>query len=279
MKGKETERRQKGDVSGKTFEHHAMGKLPLLFHKDTLQGGHGCSTNWHENLEILLFLEGRARVFCEDTVGEVRAGDVAVIGSGMLHRVESDEGTRYFCMIPDLEFLQRNGLHPDRFRFPSVIGDAALAEAYRRVAEAYAVEDAFRESAVKGALLTFAVELLRRFGEEGEAQRGEENASVRAAIGYIRAHYREPLEIDTLASVAGLSKFHFIREFKRVTGQTAVTYINTVRTERAARMLRAGGLSVSEVAAACGFSSHSYFSKVFLHHRGVLPSSLLEKPE
>ena len=281
MQGKEAERHPKagGTHKEKTFERHEMGRLPLLFHADTLAAGHSCSTNWHENMEILLFLSGRGRVFCEDTDLEMREGDIAVIGSGMLHRVESDEGTRYYCLIPDLGFLHKNGIRPDRHRFPLRIRDEGLSADYRRVAEAFASTDAYRECAVRGALLTFTVELLRRFGEEGESLRVEENAPIRNVIAYIRAHYTEPLDIDALATVAGLSKFHFIREFKRVTGQTAVTYINTVRTERAARLLREGSISVSEVAAACGFSSHSYFSKVFFRHRGVLPSALLEKPE
>lgn len=281
MQGREAERHARGIAPHREeiFERHEMGRLPVIFHTDTLTAGHNYSTNWHENMEILLFLSGRGRVYCEDAVREMQEGDIAVIGSGMLHRVESDEGTRYHCLIPDLGFLHKNGIHPDRHRFPLGIRDETLSADYRRVAEAFATADAYRECAVRGALLTFTVELLRRFGEEGEAQKTEANAPVRNAIDYIRAHYTEPLEIDTLATVAGLSKFHFIREFKRVTGQTAVTYINTVRTERAAMMLREGSVSVSEVAAACGFSSHSYFSKVFFRHRGILPSALLEKPE
>ena len=73
----------------------------------------------------------------------------------------------------------------------------------------------------------------------------------------------------------GLSKYHFIRKFKEATGQTVVSYINAVRIEHAERMLREGEHSVAQVAEACGFPNHSYFSKVFARLRGVLPSEIL----
>lgn len=258
----------------KVYERHDMSRFPVIFHCDTVDGG--CNTsNFHENVEILLFIEGNGRVFLEGVPTEYAAGDICVIDSGVLHRVESDSHCRYFCLIVDGEFCERQGLAHEDVRFATRIRDGGLAEEYNKIAEAFYSLDDYRAPAVKGAVLSFMVHLLRRYGTEGTAYAPHENEGVLAAIRHIRTHYAETLEVDALASLAGLSKFHFLREFKRVTGQTVVTYINNLRVERAVRMLDAGGTTVAAVAAACGFASHSYFSKTFYRLRGVHPSALL----
>ena len=262
----------------KVYERHDMSRFPIIFHCDTVDGG--CNTsNFHENVEILLFIEGNGRVFLEGVPTEYTAGDICVIDSGVLHRVESDSHCRYFCLIVDGEFCERQGLAHEDVRFATRICDMSLTEEYNKIAEAFYSLDEYRAPAVKGAVLSFMVHLLREHAEEGKRGSARENEAVRTVIRHIRTHYAEPLEVDALAALAGLSKFHFLREFKRVTGQTVVTYINNLRIERAVRMLDAGNTTVSAVAAACGFASHAYFSKTFYRLRGVHPSTLLKKKQ
>lgn len=262
----------------RVYERHDMSRFPVIFRCDTVNGG--CNTsNFHENLEILLFIEGNGRVFCEGIPTDYTVGDICVIDSGALHRVESDSYCRYYCLIVDGEFCERQGLAHEDVRFQKRIREERLAEEYNKIAEAFQKKDEYRMPDVKGAVLSFMVHLLREYAEESTVVAPRENEGVRTAIRHIRTHYAEPLDVDTLASLAGLSKFHFLREFKRVTGQTVVTYINNLRVERAVRMLDAGGTTVAAVAAACGFSSHSYFSKTFHRLRGVHPSTLLANSE
>ena len=265
------------DVSvKKVYERHDMSRLPIIFHKDIVMGS--CSTsNWHENVEVLLFTEGDGRVYLEGNPISFLAGDICVVDSGELHRVESEGICRYFCLIVDGEFCERQGLAHEDVRFVKKIRDEALVEKYNKIAEAFSMQDEYRVPALKGAVLSFMVHLLRTYGEVGKQKVSHESGSIRKVIRHIRTHYAEALDVDTLSSLAGLSKFHFLREFKRVTGQTVVTYINSLRVERAARMLDAGNTSVSAVAAATGFSSHAYFSKTFYRLRGVHPSKLLRK--
>ena len=262
----------------KVYERHDMSRFPVIFHCDTVEGR--CNTsNFHENVEILLFIEGSGSVFLEGIPTEYTAGDICVIDSGVLHRMESDSRCRYFCLIVDGEFCERQGLAHEDVRFATRIRDASLTEEYNKIAEAFYSTDGYRAPAIKGAVLSFMVHLLRKYGTVGGTRAPRENEGVRTAIRHIRTHYAEPLEVDALASLAGFSKFHFLREFKRVTGQTVVTYINNLRVERAARMLDAGNTTVAAVAAACGFASHSYFSKTFLRLRGVHPSALLQSTQ
>lgn len=270
----------RGTKAKKVYERHDMSCLPIILHKDTVVG-RSSTSNWHENVEILLFVEGNGTVYLENVPLTFSPGDICVIDSGELHRVESEPSGRctYFCLIVDSEFCERQGLAHEDARFVKRIRDQKLAEEYNKVAEAFAEHDEYRVSAVKGAVLSFMVHLLRAHTVAGKPSALRENEGVRTVIRYIRTHYAEPMEVDMLASLAGVSKFHFLREFKRVTGQTVVTYINNLRVERAARMLAEGNTTVAAVAAACGFSSHAYFSKTFYRLRGAHPSDLLVREE
>ncbi|MDD4796884.1 MAG: helix-turn-helix transcriptional regulator, partial [Eubacteriales bacterium] len=98
-----------------------------------------------------------------------------------------------------------------------------------------------------------------------------ELAGLKNALSYIYDHLSDPLSADTLSNVAQYSKYHFLRMFKRHMGLTTTAYINLMRLERSARLLRTTELSVTEVCAQCGFGNVSYFIKCFSRHYGVTP--------
>ena len=95
---------------------------------------------------------------------------------------------------------------------------------------------------------------------------------LRRARDHADRHYAEPLDLDLLASIAGLSKFHFQRLFKATYGRTPAAYVSERRVERAQDLLRATNLTVTEVCHAVGFSSLGSFSSRFRALVGESPS-------
>ena len=89
---------------------------------------------------------------------------------------------------------------------------------------------------------------------------------------YIREHINEPLDRETLASVAGFSVPHFHRIFRAHVGESAISYVRRLRLERAARKLRMGAVDITEVALAAGYDTHAAFSKAFKQQFGLSPS-------
>jgi AraC-like DNA-binding protein len=102
--------------------------------------------------------------------------------------------------------------------------------------------------------------------------------TVRAAVmeiaNYIREHPAERFTIAQLAARAGLSPKYFSRMFTAVTGESVQTFTVRTRLERAAYLLRYGGMNVSEVADALGYRDVFFFSRQFRRHTGKNPSSL-----
>lgn len=93
------------------------------------------------------------------------------------------------------------------------------------------------------------------------------------ALRHIEAHAEQPIELDELATVAHMSKYHFLRTFRRVAGVTPYQYLLDLRLRRAAVRLRTGGDSVSAVAFDAGFGDLSTFNFRFRQVFGTSPSA------
>jgi transcriptional regulator GlxA family with amidase domain len=85
-------------------------------------------------------------------------------------------------------------------------------------------------------------------------------------------NYREPLDLESVAAVAGISKYHFQRLFTATYGVSPAAHLSRRRVERAQDLLRATNLTVTEVCHAVGFSSLGSFSSRFRELVGETPS-------
>lgn len=94
---------------------------------------------------------------------------------------------------------------------------------------------------------------------------------MRQALAYIDDHYKEEIRIDTLAAIALLSRFQFIRSFKTAVGQTPYQYVLRLRMDEAKRLLRHTGLPVTDIAYSLGFASISQFYRSFAKSVGTSP--------
>jgi AraC family transcriptional regulator len=96
--------------------------------------------------------------------------------------------------------------------------------------------------------------------------------AVEAAL-WIDAHSQEPLDLETSATRAGLSAFHFLRLFANVLGVTPHQYLLRARLRHAARLLAEHERQITDVAFDAGFSDLSNFVRTFHRAAGVSPRS------
>jgi AraC-like DNA-binding protein len=96
---------------------------------------------------------------------------------------------------------------------------------------------------------------------------------LRRARDLIDREFAGPLDLDRLARVAGLSKYHFLRCFTETYGRTPVQYLAERRVERAQDLLRSTNLTVTEICHLVGYTSLGSFSSRFRELVGVSPSS------
>ncbi|MCY1018058.1 helix-turn-helix domain-containing protein [Pyxidicoccus sp. MSG2] len=94
---------------------------------------------------------------------------------------------------------------------------------------------------------------------------------VAKTLRYVEAHSADDCSLDTLAAHAGLSRFHFLRVFQAMTGQTPRQFVIATRLRMAATSLRATRTPITEVALEAGFGDLSHFTTSFARAFGVSP--------
>jgi AraC family transcriptional regulator len=120
-----------------------------------------------------------------------------------------------------------------------------------------------------------AVHLIRQVLAPRQPPRGPDGAlpqgRLHAVVEYIEEHLDVSPTLAQIAAVAGLSPYHFARQFKTATGLPPHEYLIARRVERAKQFLQGGELSLAEAAAQAGFSDQSQFSRHFKRLIGVTP--------
>ena len=94
------------------------------------------------------------------------------------------------------------------------------------------------------------------------------------ALWYIESHLAEPLTLDEIAGVAGVSRFHMVRAFAAATGFSVMRYVRARRLTKAARALANGAPDILTLALDADYGSHEAFTRAFRDHFGVTPEAV-----
>lgn len=95
--------------------------------------------------------------------------------------------------------------------------------------------------------------------------------AIARVLAHVETHLAEPLNVDRLAAVAGMSRAYFVRRFTALTGRAPSRHVRDRRIDRVDRLLLATELQVTEIAEATGFADSTYLAKCFREARGMTP--------
>jgi len=96
--------------------------------------------------------------------------------------------------------------------------------------------------------------------------------AIQPVVDYMNRHVDQPLDRDTLAGVAGLSRAQFHRVFVQATGCSPVHFLRDIRLRLAQQLLIATSDSIKVIAKRCGYEDVFVFSKAFKRNCGLSPS-------
>ena len=113
--------------------------------------------------------------------------------------------------------------------------------------------------------------LLSRFLKMATPKVETHDDRIRTIISHIRSNLYEYQDIDQLAKLACMSKDHFIRIFKKETGDTPNAYITKKKMEAAELLLITSDEPIKNVAIKLGYDDCSYFNKTFKKYSGITP--------
>jgi AraC family transcriptional regulator len=103
--------------------------------------------------------------------------------------------------------------------------------------------------------------------------------SVVRAIRHMQEHLAEPLDLDGLAQIAAISKFHLVRVFDETTGTTPHHFLSCLRIQRAKELLLKSDLMITDVCLEVGYNSLGTFSKTFSELVGLSPQEFRAMPK
>ncbi|MFP4974368.1 response regulator [Paenibacillus sp. CN-4] len=173
----------------------------------------------------------------------------------------------------------------DVFEFKSLLGGMVFTAAtqlshlpeleeekyrmFRRIDEARHVREAvdFMDE--------FAAKVLGWAGSRQPVQGS--GASVRKVLDYIEEHYAEPLTLTELAARFHFNPTYLSTLFTAQVKEGFKEYLNKIRTDKAAVLLRSGELPIADIGSRVGYGDHSYFCKVFRKYTGLSPSEYRRK--
>lgn len=120
--------------------------------------------------------------------------------------------------------------------------------------------------------------ILKTFDSDTSLVDNQNQAFVNLVAGIVLEHLSDAeFSIEILCNAVGMSNSTFYRKLKEISNQSPAEFINEVRMNKAAELLKTGKYNVSEVAYMTGFSFPNYFSKVFKKFFGCTPNELLPK--
>lgn len=265
-------------TSNAVFEPHIFNsiELPFIYHNSIIDK---CDfVNFHENLELLYFKNGSGYVNWDTKYYPIKQGDVVVVNSYATHQIITDGSIDRICLIIDNNFCKYHNIDASHLSFTPLINNEFLNEYFDKVVEAYNCNSEFQYAQIKCAVLNLLLFLCRNYSTPNTDQTTKYPSGeiLRLSVEYIKKNLSKKISAYSVAANVGLSKYHFLREFKKKTGFTLSNYINIIRCKYAKELLYSGKYTVKEVALLCSFDNFSYFTNVFKKHTGSLPSDYIK---
>ncbi len=151
--------------------------------------------------------------------------------------------------------------------------DESMSTLMRLVAGAVSEQDAGDQLYGDGLITALAARFFSRGKAAARKPPGLSPAQLRTAIGYLEDSLPLRVELATLASLAGLSPYHYSRAFKASTGLSPYQWQLQARIRRAQALLLATGASLEDVAEATGFADAVHLGRTFRKLTGATPAA------
>ncbi len=274
-----------------TAAYQKRGYLKEDFHLFHLRdvGWEETEYHYHDFDKIVIFLGGKASYLIEGRSYFLEPWDVLLVSHHLIHKPKIDPTQPYerIVIYLDAQFARRNSAADEDLSACFHLAEArhfALmrpTEAGRGVLQSTLdqLEQALWDEEFGGSILAKAYFLqllvfLNRAITRDETNRDEtvsrNDPKIAAALSYINENLSTALTVEDLAKRVYISRYHFMRKFRTVTGYSVHRYVTEKRLLRAAELLQAG-VSAQDACIHCGFQDYSTFQRAFKKQFSVTP--------
>lgn len=240
--------------------------------------------HWHDCWELEIVTGGKGRQLLNGTPYELERGAVYMLSPTDFHEVSCSALSLYsICFrderLPGTFINHFSGGKSGRFTLCRESELQILTWLCDRLLEeSETAATSFSEQAVEHLLGLLFVQLLRLFDVETEGRKEETFPLISRAVSYINLHFREDPSLSDVAERLCITPNYLSERFHAETGRRYKEYLTETKLQYAKKLLETGGLSVTEVCFASGFSSLSNFLRVFKNRYQVSPKEVRKNP-
>lgn len=251
------------------------------------------SLHWHKEMELIYVKKGKGRIQLETQNFEGNPGDIFVVTPGTLHSIHRLKGysMEYENIIFEMDFLGEGAadLCAGEFLVPLAAGKlfapAQIREGEKdydllkrclvQMEELCETKEKAYELGVKAAVLQIIFLLIRKYPSM-EAVSSPDRERLKDVLQEIQVKSSENLSVSDMAEFCGWSSSHFMRWFKKMTGDSFTSYVNDRRLAEAAEALRQTDDKILAISQDAGFANLSNFNRQFKKRYGVTPREYRE---
>lgn len=249
--------------------------------------------HWHSAAEIIMPVENAYSVVMNKTRYSLGEGDILIIPPGELHALYAPPAGARIIFLFDFTLVSNlkgfSSLLPVIAR-PRLITKQLRQDIYDetkelllKITQEYRDGGTLWEASVYSLIIRMFVLIGRSRIDSGSlfpdvrtSKQKEYIEKFNRIFEYIDNNYTEDISLETVAGIAGFSKFHFSRLFKQFTDTSFYDYLNLRRVKAAENLLLGPSLPITEIALQSGFSSISTFNRVFKAFRKCTPTEFKE---
>lgn len=251
-----------------------------------------CQFHIHDEIEILMITSGTMRVYFNDEIYvDVKSPDGIFINRRVPHSTERMEhGTSSSLLQVNIEkMIKMEHKHMNRYLSLIFSGDENDYYILKNnspekteicgymnyiIAENQNQKQSFN-TYIRGYLFLILGALYRyNILNDIEPKYDSDGINkIYKALLFVDKNYASPIILDEISSVVNMNPSYFCRVFKKVTGKTLMEYVNFVRIYKAENLLTSTEESILDISVETGFSSVSYFNRVFKNLKDASPAA------
>ena len=263
---------------------YANQRFVMLYDNDEIEE---YPTHWHNAVEVIIPLHNGFTVTVGGTDYHLNEKEIIIIPPGELHSMPAQEGRRIIFQcdnsiisdIPALEALVP--VFSDAFYINSTLNKELYILSRKSILDIYS-EYYSKSSLADVRIYICLINMLTAVREyqltqaadafSGEIPGRDDSKKFNMVMKYINQNYMFDIPLEKIADIAGYSKYHFSRIFKKYNNVSYIQYINGKRIKAAERLLIDPSLSVTEVAMRAGFASLTTFNRAFKKAKNCTPT-------
>jgi len=235
----------------------------------------GSRNHAHTQLEIVIYTYGSGTCLINDTLYQIRSGDIVFIPSHHIHKTTytSDYHSR-FCILLSDAFIPpyaKELLVSNHYVYRNPKAFSIVCSIVNGIAAEYTYQDRLCSHMLTSYIHLFFSTLCRNQNFYNYERNGT-TVFAEKILDHIKKNFQTDITLAATATQYSISPQYLSGIFKKETGMNFNEYINTVRLNHAEQLLKQQkGNSISEIAYSCGFNDSNYFSHRFKQAFGISP--------